>query len=134
MTPSLAIFLPPSGRSSALLLVIPHNLRNPSLHLGVSAFAIAMDQVNFNKSTKNIPVSDNKQEYRFQFIRSVNKTATNCRWAVMKALKRMKSSDLKIKKELKARAELKASKNTAETEEKSPTTNAPASTTGSVKT
>ena len=50
-----------------------------------------------------------------------------------KALKRMKSSDLKIKKELKARAELKASKNTAETEEKSPTTNAPASTTGSVK-
>ena len=51
-----------------------------------------------------------------------------------KALKRMKSSDLKIKKELKARAELKASKNTAETEEKSPTTNAPASTTGSVKT
>ena len=51
-----------------------------------------------------------------------------------KALKRMKSSDLKIKKELKARAELKASKNTAETEEKSPTTNAPTSTTGSVKT
>merc|ERR1719266_3024215 len=46
-----------------------------------------------------------------------------------KALKRMKSSDLKIKKELKARAELKASKNTAETEEKSPTTNAPTSTT-----
>ena len=57
-----------------------------------------MDKVNFNKSTKNIPLSDNKQEYNFQFIKSINETATQCRWAALKALKRMKAAKDKVEK------------------------------------
>ena len=49
-----------------------------------------MDKVNFKKSTKNIPVADNKQEHRMQFIRSVNELATTCRWVAKVALNRRK--------------------------------------------
>ena len=55
-----------------------------------SDLVIIMDKVNFNKSTKNIPVSDNKQEYRMQFIRSVNELATACRWKAKSVLKKWK--------------------------------------------
>ena len=49
-----------------------------------------MDKVNLKKSTKNIPVADNKQEHRMQFIRSVNELATTCRWVAKVALNRRK--------------------------------------------
>ena len=49
-----------------------------------------MDKISFNKSTKNIPLSTSKKEYRMQFIRSVNEFATQCRWKAMFALKRFK--------------------------------------------
>ena len=51
-----------------------------------------------------------------------------------KELKRRKSSDLKIKKELEARAKAKALKTTTETEINNPTTNAPSTTGISQKT
>ena len=52
----------------------------------------------------------------------------------VKELKRRKSSDLKIKKELEARAKAKALKTTTETEINNPTTNAPSTTGISQKT
>ena len=52
-----------------------------------------MDKVNFNKSAKNIPVSDNKQQYHMQFIGAVNDLATKCRWKAKSYLKRWKKGE-----------------------------------------
>ena len=57
-----------------------------------------MDKVNFHKSTKNIPVSDNIQQYHMQFIRSVNDLATKCRWKAKSYLKRWKKGQEETEK------------------------------------
>ena len=52
-----------------------------------------MDKVNFEMSTKSIPVVDNRQEYHLQFTHSVNELACNVRWKTKKFLGRWKNSE-----------------------------------------
>ena len=52
-----------------------------------------MDKVNFEMSTKSIPVVDNKQEFHLQLTHSINELVTNVRWKVKKFLEKWKDSD-----------------------------------------
>ena len=45
-----------------------------------------MEQINFQMSDKNIPISESLQEFRIQTVKSVTKFATNVRWTVKAAL------------------------------------------------
>ena len=52
-----------------------------------------MDKVNFEMSTKSIPLVDNKQEFHLRFTHSINELVTNVRWKAKKALEKWKDSD-----------------------------------------